>query len=321
LHERLDETKEAEAIYTKLTAAAIERKLPELANQAQAQLAASQIRRRRFVDAARYYEEAVKAPTASVATWQTWSSLMILNRRWPDAIEALDTLAARQAKTPGTAPSDLLNTRLRSVLCRFAIPKATTQPPPPGFDALKAALQPALVSPSGRTAATAEAAAFVAWIEEKSAPPARLAYVSTDERWAAFNWRRVREDGELEIRGRVSPTAQSWRSLLEELRKQQPTSWAVSYAHARVLAGLGFTEEALALLESVSKAKPDWWAPHFARGQYYARERDQSRGVPVLRETLRLAPECRQARTYLSLLTNLKAQPPRVEEIELDGDM
>ncbi len=66
------------------------------------------------------------------------------------------------------------------------------------------------------------------------------------------------------------------------------------------------TSEALGLLSKATRARPDWWAPHYAVGQYHTRRRDKEQGVPVLRRTLQLAPECRGARVYLSLLTNLR---------------
>ena len=59
-------------------------------------------------------------------------------------------------------------------------------------------------------------------------------------------------------------------------------------------------------VEKVTARRPDWWAPQFALGQHYAQARKKDEGITALKITLRLAPECRAARTMLSFLDNLK---------------
>ncbi|MGV3723142.1 MAG: tetratricopeptide repeat protein, partial [Actinomycetota bacterium] len=162
-----------------------------------------------------------------------------------------------------------------------------------------------------RSGAEAEAASFRTWLKLKEPETSKLAYQKSDERWAAFLWRQSQVDamgGEREVRGRFSATATAWRAVLQQIQKANPDAWPADYALARIYAAAGFNAEGLELLQKALRRKGDWWALHFALGQYYAQQRDKDEGVTVLRRVLQLAPECRQARVYLSLLTNLKTE-------------
>lgn len=302
VYERAGDAKQAEATYQKLVTAAAEAKNEPLRLQARAQLANFHARQRRYADAEKYYREAAARPDATAATWSTWGSLLALSGRWEEAAKTLEGAASREEKElPGTAGAprdDLVPGRCRAAVCRLAAGQR---------DLAKAGLQAALaLQGEGRTSAGMDAAAFLAWIEGGAARPVALGYQRSDERWAAFTWRRTPEVGELEVRGRFSPAATAWRAILQQVQKSAPTCWPADYALARIYAGAGFTAEALKLLDRVREARADWWAPHYAVGDHFARLRNKERGLPPLRRALELAPACRQARVYVSLLAGVK---------------
>jgi tetratricopeptide (TPR) repeat protein len=303
VYERVKNAKQAEATYRKLLTGAEARKQEAVVSQARQQLANYFARQKNYAEAEKLYREAAQKPDASLLTVENWAALLALAGNWEEAAGAYQALAGRVEKTPAP-PEERLEARYRSAAAALAAGKR---------DAAKSEVQAALAHrPETRTASQAEALALAAWLGESIG--AGLDYRKADERWAAFVWRSAPEEGEFEVRGRFSVAATAWRALLQQVQKRHPDSWAVDYALARQSAAWGATPEALAQLQRVTRARPTWWVGFYALGQYYSRERDKEKGVPVLRKVLELAPECRGARVYLSLLTNLKEDP------EKDGD-
>ncbi|HEU4754497.1 MAG TPA: hypothetical protein VFU47_15415, partial [Armatimonadota bacterium] len=229
---------------------------------------------------------------------------LALTGKWEEAAKAWNTAADRQERTSGKGATDrdeLLITRYHATVARLAGGK-------------RAEIRPqleALLAQKGetRTAPEMEASAFLTWISGPTAGLERGEYRRSDERWAAFNWRREPEEGEGEVRGNYSISGTAWRAVLQEVQKKFPDCWPADYALARIYAAGGYTKEALDLLNRVTERRVDWWAPHYAVGQYYASRRDKDRGIPALRKALQFAPECRQARVYLSLLNSVKPEP------------
>lgn len=302
IHERLGGVRQAESVYRRLLEAAATRKLDLVHAQARLQLANFQTRQRNYAEAERYWREMAQKPDASAAVWSSWGALLALCGKWEEAAAALETAAAREEKERGLAlpadRDDLLAARYRAAVCRIAAGQR---------DRAKAGLEAALAM-RGETRSTPEieATAFLAWLEGRGARAEALAYRRSDERWAAFLWRQRPPEGELEVRGRFSPAATAWRAILQEIQKRAADCWPADYALARIYAAGGFSEEAIRLLERTARARPDWWAPHYALGQYYAAQRRKEPGLAAFRRVLQLAPDCRQARVYLSLLADLK---------------
>jgi len=309
VYERQGQPKEAEAVYQKLSKAAADRKRSDLQAQARAQLANFQARRGDYAAAETYYREAVRRPEAVGATWTTWGSLLALQGKWEPAAKAWEEAVEREAKARGTTHpavrEDLLAARYRAAVCRLA---AAQQ------DKALAGLSAALAyRGETRTILSMEVALFQAWVSG-AAGSETLAYQRGDERWAGFTWRREPEEGEIGLRGRFSPAATAWRAILQQVQKQYPDCWPADYALARIYASAGFSAEALALLSRAAGGQANWWAPHYAQGQYYARQGDKEKGVPVLTRVVELAPDLRQARTYLTLLRMKKdAAEPETE--------
>ncbi|MCC2667989.1 MAG: Tetratricopeptide repeat, partial [Armatimonadetes bacterium] len=305
VHERLGQVKEVEAVYAKLIAAAEAGKREDARQQARAALASFQLRQRNYPEAEKYYREAAQRPDATVSTWETWGAVLALTGTGDEAAPAMEGAAQRDEKLRGTTDAGvrdaLLAARYRAAVCRVAAGQR---------DQAKTGLEAALaVHNDVRTGPELEAAAFLTWLTLKEPETSKLAYQKSDERWAAFSWRRTQVDagsGEREVKGRFNPTATAWRAILQQVQKLNPNAWPADYALARIYAAAGFNQEGLELLQKAAGRKTDWWALQFPMGQYYAQQRDKDNGVDVLRRTLRMAPECRQARVYLSLLTNLK---------------
>lgn len=305
LYERFNNTKEAEATYRQLIAAADTAKRDALKQQARAALAAYQLRQRNYVEAEKFYGEAAARPDATLSTLETWGASLALLGKWEEAAKAMETAADRDAKARGTTDpavrDSLLNARYRAAVCRVAAGQ---------LDQAKAGLEAALsLQNDSRTGPAMEAAAFLTWLNLKEPAKAPLGYQKSDERWAAFTWRQSQvnaAEGEREVRGRYDATATAWRAILQQVQKANPNAWPADYVLARAYASAGFNQEALELLQKAGSRKSDWWAIPYAMGQYYAQRRDKENGVEVLQRTLRLAPQCRQARVYLSLLNNLK---------------
>jgi len=294
-YERVRNAKQAEATYRKLLGVAETRKLAALLAQARGQLASFLARQKNYAEAEKLYREAAEAPDAPAATVENWAAVLALAGNWDEAAAAYGRLAAR-VEAAGATPEERLTARYRAAAAALAAGRR---------DAAKTELAAALAHKlETRTQAQIEALALAAWLEAD--PGAALAYRRGDERWAAFVWRSAPEEGEFEVRGRFSVAATGWRALLRQVQKRHADCWPADYALARLAAAWGDTPDALAQLGRVTRARPTWWAGFFALGQYYSRERDQERGLPALRKTLELAPECRAARVYLSLLTNLK---------------
>jgi tetratricopeptide (TPR) repeat protein len=302
VQERMGNAKEAEATYQKLAAAAAGAKRPELQLQARTQLANFQIRRGNYAAAEAFYREAAALPEAGGAVWSTWGSLQALLGKWEAAAKALETAVERDRKARGadnrSVRDDLLTTRYHAAVCRLVAGQR---------EAAVSGIEAALAFRSDvRTTPQAEAAAFQAWLGGKPGATDSLAYQRGDERWALFTWRKELEEGEVEATGRYSPAAFGWRAVLQQVRQKHPDCWPGHYALARILASAGATDDALALLERATQQRRDWWAPYFALAQYYVAHREKERGLPIARRAAELAPECRQARTYVSFLTNLK---------------
>jgi tetratricopeptide (TPR) repeat protein len=302
LQQRLGRPAEAEATYKKLVTAAAG-KNPGLHAQARAQLANFHARTRNYAEAEKFYRETAQRPDATAATWTTWGSLLALSGKWEDAAKALEGAAERQAKTGASssaaAPDELLAARYRAAVCRLA---AGQRP------AAKAGLEAALAGRGeARTTPEIEARAFLTWLGGQGAKLEELGYQRSDERWAAFVWRREEQDErEFEVRGVFSPSATAWRAILQQAMKTAPDCWPAMYALGRIYASGGFTKEALELLSRAAQLRNDWWAPFYAIGQYHANRRNKESGIPPLRRVVQLAPECRQARAYLSLLANVR---------------
>lgn len=302
VYERTGGQKQAENAYRRLITAATENKLDSVLTLARFQLANYQARHRSYIEAEKYYREAAQKPDATAATTENWGSLLALTGKWEEAAKALET-AAERSRTPDTAgrmvsADEVLTVRYHAAVCRLAAGQR---------DLAKAGLEAAVAGKSaGRTGAEGEAQAFLAWIGGKTSAGDPLAYQKGDERWASFVWREPLPEGELEARGRFSIAATAWRAILQELQKKQTNCWPADFALARIYASGGFTDEALGLLNKSASGKPNWWAPHFVLGQYYARQRDREKGSEALRTALKLAPDCRQAKVYLSLLNNAR---------------
>lgn len=305
VYERTGAAKEAEATYRQLIAYAEANKLEEVRRQARAALGAFHCRQRNYVEAQKYYAEAAGRPEATVNTWETWAATLVLTGKWDEAARAMQGAVERLARSRGSEDVEsrdaLLIARYRAGIYEVAAGRR---------DDAARTLAAALAGKSAiRTTAELEVAAFLRWLSLKEPEGSGLAYQKGDERWAAFLWREVQADpgsGEREVRGRFDPIATAWRAVLQQVQKANPDAWPADYALARIYASVGFNEEGLELLRKAIRRKGDWWALHFALGQYYARQRDKENGIDALRRTLQLAPECRQARVYLSLLTNLK---------------
>ncbi len=300
VQERSDDAKSAEATLQKAIAQA--GTSDAAAQEARAQLAQFHSRQGRYADAARYYSEASSRADATAGTWSTWAALLALSARWEDAAKAMEQGVKRDEAARGTTSpairEELLLGRYRAAVCRLAAGQK---------DLARTGLTSALeLKGEARTSPEAEIAAFLVWLEGSTGKSERLAYQRSDERWAAFTWRQMPQEGEFEVRGRFSPSALAWRAILRQAQKANPTCWATDYALARQYASGGYSKEALDLLSKVSRTRTDWWAPLFAQGQYYARERNKDAGVPLLRKVLQLAPECRAARVSLSLLSGVK---------------
>jgi len=312
VHERAGGAKNAEGVYRKLIALAVERKLEGTAVQARMQLANFHARQRNYVEAEAHYRAAAAGTDATVTTWNTWAALLALTAKWPEAAKALETAAARDEKErPSTSASvrdEQLAARYHAAVCRLAAGQRDL-----AKTGLLAALQ---VKSEARTSPEMEVAAFLAWLEPKPDSAQRLAYQRSDERWARFTWRREPEEGELEVRGRFSPAATGWRAILQQVQKLNPTCWPADYALGRIYAAAGFTDEGLRLLGRASQAQPPWWAPYYAMGEYYARNGNKEKGIPLLTRTLQLAPANRQARVSLSLLSGVKS----TDDFDLDKD-
>lgn len=303
-YEKTGGVKEAESAYNRLITLAGTRKLAALHTQARAQLASFHARQRNYPAAEAYYREAAQRPDATAQTWNTWGSLLVLSGKWDEAAKAFTEAANREEKARGKAHpearEDLLQARYRAGMAWLAAAQRE-----PAKAALLAARE---LKNEARTGPEIEAAALLAWIEGPSAKAEDLGYRKSDERWAAFVWRREPEEvaGEVEIRGKYSVSATAWRAVLQQVQKVNRNCWPASYALARVYASAGFSEEALDLLTDVTQSRNDWWAPYYAMGQYYAQRRNKEEGVSPLRKVLQLAPECRQARSLLTLLNALK---------------
>jgi tetratricopeptide (TPR) repeat protein len=295
VHERTRNPKGAEATYRKLITAADARKLEAVSLQAKTQLANLQARWKNYVEAEKFYREAAARKDATLGTHENWAALLGLTGKWEEAAKAMTTVVGRTETE--LSPDDLFMARYREAATYLAAGQR---------EPAKSALDKALGSKVNRSAVYAEAAAFQAWLAGGTDLPPLLAYTKGDERWAALVWRRQPEEGEFEVRGRFSIPDSAWRETLRAVQKRYTDCWAVDYALARLYAGEGHSQEALTLLGRAAKARTGWWAGYYGIGQYYARERDKENGIPALRKTLELAPECRAARTFLSLLSVVK---------------
>lgn len=305
LYERFGNKKEAEATYRQLIAAAETAKKDSSRQQARAALAAYQLRQQNFAEAEKFYREAALKPEATLSTLESWGASLALLGKWEEAAKAMESAADRDAKARGTTDptvrDSLLAARYRAAVCRVA----AGQP-----DQAKAGLEAALALQNElRTGPAMEAAAFLTWLNLKEPAKTPLGYQKSDERWAGFAWRQSQvnvAEGERDVRGRYDAPATAWRAILQQVQKANPNAWPADYVLARAYASAGFNDEALELLQKASGRKSDWWAIPYAMGQYYAQKRDKDNGVETLQRALRLAPQCRQARVYLSLLNNLK---------------
>lgn len=301
VQERMGQPKQAEATYRNLIAAAQGAKQDALTAAARTQLANFHARHRNYVEAEKFYREASLKPDATPATWTALGSVLALSGKWDEAAKSLETAAAREEKERGKSAGtdDLVVARYHAAVCRLAAGQR-----PQARDGLAAAL--ALKSET-RTGPAMEVAAFVAWLDGKDAKSGKLEYRPSDERWGAFTWRKAMlAEGEFEVRGRYSPAATAWRAVLQQVQKRYPDSWPADYALARIYAAGGATESAVSLLRNVTRRRADWWAPYYALGQLYTQNRNKDDGTTVLRRVLLLAPDCRQAKVYLSYLRNLK---------------
>ncbi len=304
LYEKEGAAKSAEMIYRKLIAAAGTAKQPGLVLQARAQLANFQARNKEYAAAEAFYREAAARPDATAATWTTWGSLLAIQGKWPEASRALLSAADQDEKAHGStrpsARSELLTERYHAAVCRLLAggkgPCSTT---------LRAALAR---REETRSTGEIEARAFLSWCDNQPVPATELPYRKGDERWASFTWRRKVQGDEFDARsaGTGSIPATGWRAILQAVQKQYPDCWPAAYALSRIYATAGYGEEALGLLNGVARARTDWWAPYYALGQLYVYRLDKDQGVPILQRVLQLAPECRQARLNLQLLTNAK---------------
>jgi len=305
VYERSGAEKESEAVYRQLMAYAESKKLAEMLQQARASLGAFQLRHKKYADAEKYYREMAQASDSTVSTWENWGSALAMLGNWKEAATAMKGAAERLAKSQAAgdaeARDNLLAARYRAGVYQVAAGLR---------DEAAKTLDAALVDKGpSRTGVESEAAIFRFWLTLKESPASRLGYQKGDERWAAFLWRQTQVDamgGEREVVGRFSATATAWRAALQQIQKANPDAWPADYALARIYAAAGFSAEGIELLNKALRRKGDWWAIHFALGQYHAQQRDKDEGVSVLRRVLQLAPECRQARVYLSLLTNIK---------------
>jgi len=307
LFERFGNKKDAEATYRQLIAAAVTAKKDVTRQQASAALAAFQLRQQNFAEAEKFYREAAQRPDATLSTLESWGASLALLGKWDEAAKAMESAADRDAKARGTTDpavrDSLLTARYRAAVCRVAAGQ---------LDQAKTGLEAALsLQNEIRTSPAMEAATFLTWLNLKEPAKAPLGYQKNDERWAGFTWRQSQvnaAEGEREVRGRYDATATAWRAILQQVQKTNPNAWPADYVLARAYASAGFNDEAMELLQKASGRKTDWWALPYAMGQYYAQKRDKENGVEVLKRTLRLAPQCRQARVYLSLLSNLKSE-------------
>jgi tetratricopeptide (TPR) repeat protein len=307
LHERLKRMPQAEATYNKLIATATTRKLPDLQQQGRSQLAAFHTRRGKYPEALRFYQEAALRPDATPATWNTWGSLLALTGKWAEAAGAWESAADREEKALGKGArlDELFATRYHAAVARVAAGAR---------DQAKTKLEAALGEKPARTAPQMEAAAFLVWLTGSTAPLGPVEYQRSDERWAAFAWRREVPEDEVAVSGGGSTAQTAWRAVLREVLGRQVDCWPAAYAVARLSASAGDTTGALNLLSKTADLRGDWWAPHYTLGQYYAVRRDKDKGVPALRRALQFAPECRQARAYLSLLSNVKDEVETPEQ-------
>lgn len=305
LYERFGNKKEAEATYRQLITATETAKRDIPRQQARAALAAYQLRQQNFADAEKFYREASQQPNAPLSTLEAWGASLALLGKWDEAAKAMESAVDRDAKARGTTDptvrDSLLAARYRAAVCRVAAGQ---------LDQAKTGLEAALALQNElRTGPAMEAATFLTWLNLKEPAKAPLGYQKNDERWAGFAWRQSQvnaAEGERDVRGRYDATATAWRAILQQVQKANPNAWPADYVLARAYASAGFNDEALELLQKASSRKSDWWAIPYAMGQYYAQKRDKDNGVDTLKRALRLAPNCRQARVYLSLLNNLK---------------
>lgn len=299
-YERGGRPKDAETLYTKLVTLAESQKLEALRAQARAQRAAFHTRQKNYAAAEAYYREAAQQAGATPTTWNNLGAVLALGGKWADAAKAYATAADRDEQARGTtdplAREDLLAARYRAGVAWLAAGQKE-----PARTALLAAQK---LKGVARTGPEGEVNAFLTWLAGPSDKGEALAYQKNDERWAAFVWRAEQEPGELEIRGKYSPSATAWRALLQQAQQANRDCWPAEYALARLYAAAGFSEEALGLLAEVVQGRTTWWAPYYAIGQYHAQRRQKDEGVSALRKVLQLAPECRPAR---SLLTRLNA--------------
>lgn len=299
-YERGNNTKQAEATLRKLITSAEGRKAAGEALLARTQLAQFFTRTRNYVEAEKLFRELAARPDATAATIENWGSALGLTGKWEEAAKSMVLAVERTAKPTAGAvvkSEDLLAARYRLVLTHLAAGQRAEA---------KSVIETVLADKDApRSGPQVELAAFLAWLNSTASVPA-LNYQRGDERWGAFVWRNKPEEGEFEVRGRFSLPATAWRATLQQIQKRFPDAWPADYALARSYALGGFTTDALTLLKKAVRAREGWWAPHFALGQYYSRQRDRENGIPALRQALKLAPECRSARVYLSLLTSLK---------------
>lgn len=302
VYEREGEPKLAEATYRKLIAYADAQKQAELKVQGRAQLANFQARQQNYPEAELYYREAAQRPDATPTTWTAWGSLLALTGKWDEAAKALSGAADRDEKLRGnTTPAvrdDLLQARYHAAACRLAAGQKAA-----AITELQSALA---MKNEARTSPEMEATALLAWAQLKDPATAGLGYRRSDERWAGFQWRAAAAEGEFDVRGRFSPAATGWRAILQQLQKRYPDCWPADYALARIYAAGGFSDDAKRLLGNAVGRRPDWWALCYALAEYHVRQKDKDEGIRFLRVTLKLAPDCRGARAYLTLLTNAR---------------
>lgn len=314
LYERLSMPREAEQALREMAAAG--EKAGDtvggrsLRRAAAAARAGYLLRRRRYGEAAAHYEPLATAPGAQPPTIASYAATLALSGRWAEAGGTYERLVGRLREL-GHPDEEALGAALRAALAHLAAAQGPAQQSE-AVEAARKVLQ-ALLLPGGdemrqRTATRMEATSLLAWLRPpgehaKGKPPG---YRAGDERWAGFTWRREPEEGELEVRGNASVPALALRAMLFRVVEKQPECWPARYMLARSLAAVGFTGEAVTHLQEATRLQPDWWAPHFALAQHHVRHRDREAGLPVLRTVLRLAPDCRPARVYFSLLSEVR---------------
>ena len=306
IYEKLKQTKSADAMYRKLITAATTANRPDLVWLGRAQLAGFQARQRDYAGAETFYREAAAKPGATTATWTTWGSLLAIQGKWDEAARALLSAVDRDEKLRGTSQAsvrpELLTERYRAAVCRLL-----AEGKGPCSSSLRAALA---LREENHTATEMEARAFLAWCDNTPLQSTELVYRKGDERWAAFTWRRQVVGDEFDARtaGTGSISAIGWRAILQQVQKQFPDCWPAAYSLSRIYAAAGYGDPAVDLLTGVARARTDWWAPYYALGQLYVYRQDREKGIPILQRVVQLAPECRQARLNLQLLSGVKEE-------------